>query len=48
MVVRVAPSQRLCQRQAKDGRVDETGCVGPCYPCFAVFFILDHRGVIVI
>jgi hypothetical protein len=44
----VAPSWRLRRRQAEDGRVDATGCVGPCYPCFVVFFLLGPRGVVVI
>jgi hypothetical protein len=44
----VAPSWRLRRRQAEDGRVDVTGCVGPCYPCFVVFFLLGPRGVVVI
>jgi hypothetical protein len=44
----VAPSQRLRRRQAEAGRVDAMGCVGPCYPCFAVFLLLGLRGVIVI
>jgi hypothetical protein len=29
------------------GRVDATGCVGPCYPCFAVFLLLGLRGIFV-
>jgi hypothetical protein len=41
-------SWRLCQRQAEDGRVDATDCVGPCYPCLAVFFLLGPRGIVVI
>jgi hypothetical protein len=31
-VVHVALSRRLHQNQVEDGRVDVTGCVGPCYP----------------
>jgi hypothetical protein len=31
-------TRRLRRRQAKAGRVDATGCVGPCYPCFLFFF----------
>jgi hypothetical protein len=42
-----APSQKLCQVQVEDGRVDTTGCVGPCYSCFIIFFILGHRGSLV-
>jgi hypothetical protein len=39
---------RLCRRQAKVRRVDATGCVGLCYSCFAVFFLLGPWGVAVI
>jgi hypothetical protein len=46
-VVHVAPSQRLHRVQVEDGWVDAIGCVGPCYPCFAVFFLLSHRGIVV-
>jgi hypothetical protein len=47
-VVHVAPSRRLRRRQAEAGRVNAKGCVGPCYPCFAVFLLLGPRGVVVI
>jgi hypothetical protein len=47
-VVHVAPSWRLRRRQAEAGRVDATGYVGPCYPCFANFFLLGLRGIVVI
>jgi hypothetical protein len=47
-VVHVAPSRRLRRRQAEDGRVDAMGYIGPCYPCFAVFFLLGPRGIVVI
>jgi hypothetical protein len=47
-VVHVAPSRRLCRRQAEAGQVDATGYVGPCYPCFVVFLLLGPRGVVVI
>jgi hypothetical protein len=47
-MVHVAPSWRLCPRQIEDGRVDVMGCVGPCYPTFAVFNVLDPRGIVVI
>jgi hypothetical protein len=43
-VVHVAPSRRLRRRQAEAGRVDTTGCVGPCYPCFAVFSSIRPQG----
>jgi hypothetical protein len=44
----VAPSRRMRQRQVEDGRVDAMGYVGPCYPTFAVFNVLDPRGIVVI
>jgi hypothetical protein len=44
----VAPSQRLRWSQVKDGWVDATGYIGPCYPCFAVFMLLGPRGIVVI
>jgi hypothetical protein len=47
-VVDVAPSRRLRQSQVQDGRVDATGCIGPCYPCFAVFILLGPRVIVVI
>jgi hypothetical protein len=47
-VVHVAPSQKLRRRQVEDGRVDVTGCVGPCYPTFAVFNVLCRKGIVVI
>jgi hypothetical protein len=45
-VVHVAPSRRLCRRQVEYGRVNATGCVGPCYPTFAVFNVLGPRGIV--
>jgi hypothetical protein len=47
-VVHVAPSRRLRRSQVEHGRVDAMGYVGPCYPCFAVFFLLGLRDIIVI
>jgi hypothetical protein len=38
----------LHRRQVEDGRVDATGYIGPCYPNFAVFSVLDPRGIVVI
>jgi hypothetical protein len=38
----------LHQRQVEDGRVDATGCIGLCYPTFAVFNILGTRSILVI
>jgi hypothetical protein len=28
--------------------IDATGCVGPCYATFAVFNVLNPRGIVVI
>jgi hypothetical protein len=33
-------SRRLHKRQVEDGRVDAMGCIGACYPTFAVFNVL--------
>jgi hypothetical protein len=46
-VVHVAPSWLLRRVQVDDGRVDATGCIGPDYPCFAIFFLLGSRGIVV-
>jgi hypothetical protein len=46
-VVHVTPSRRLRRGQVEDGRINATGYVGPCYPCFIVFFILGHMGIVV-
>jgi hypothetical protein len=42
----VAPSRRLRQRQVEDGLVDAMDCVGPCYPTFVIFNVLDSRGIV--
>jgi hypothetical protein len=34
--------------EVEDGRVNATGCVGPCYPTFAVFNVLGSRGILII
>jgi hypothetical protein len=47
-VVHVAPSQRVHRSQVKDGWVDAMGYVRLCYPYFAIFILLDHRGIVVI
>jgi hypothetical protein len=39
--VHVAPSQRLRQVQAEDGRVDTIGCIIP-------FYVLDPKGILII
>jgi hypothetical protein len=36
------------EAKVKDGRVDATGCVGPCYPIFVVFNVLGSRGILII
>jgi hypothetical protein len=46
-VVHVAPSRRLRRDQVEDGRVNATGCIGPYYPCFAIFHVLGPRDIIV-
>jgi hypothetical protein len=44
-VVHVTLSQRLRQDQVENGWVNATGYVRPCYPYFAVLYILDPRGI---
>jgi hypothetical protein len=44
----MTPSRRLRRKLVEDGRVDAMGCVGPCYPTFAVFNILGPRDIVVI
>jgi hypothetical protein len=44
----MTPLWRLRRRQVKYGRVNMTDCVGPCYPTFIVFNILDFRGIVII
>jgi hypothetical protein len=46
-VVHVAPSWRLRRDQVEAGRVDVMGCVRPCCPYFAIFYVLGPRGIIV-
>jgi hypothetical protein len=46
-VVHVTPSRRLHRDQVKDGWVDLTDCIRPCYPYFTVFYVLDPRGILV-
>jgi hypothetical protein len=47
-VVHVASLQRWRRVEAKDGRVDSTGCIGLFYPNFAIFFVLGHKDSLVI
>jgi hypothetical protein len=47
-VVHVASSQMLRRVEAKDGWVDVMGCIRLFYPNFVVFFVLGHKGSLVI
>jgi hypothetical protein len=47
-VVHVAPSRRFHRDQVADGWVNAMGCVGSCYPYFAIFYVLGPRGILVI
>jgi hypothetical protein len=38
----------VASEEVEDGRVDVTGCVGPCYPTFTVFNVLGPRSIVVI
>jgi hypothetical protein len=46
-VVHVALSRRLRQDQVEDRWVKAMGCVGLCYPYFAIFYVLGFRGIVV-
>jgi hypothetical protein len=37
----------LRRDQVKDRRIDATGCVGPCYHYFVIFYVLDHKSILV-
>jgi hypothetical protein len=47
-MVHMTSSQRLHADEVKDGRVDVTGCIGLFYPNFVIFFVLGHKGSLVI
>jgi hypothetical protein len=47
-MVHVALLRRLSRVEAEDGWVDVMGYVGPFYPNFAIFFVLDPRGILVL
>jgi hypothetical protein len=47
-MVHVASSQRSCEDEAKDRRVNATGCIGLFYPNFVVFVVFGHNGSLVI
>jgi hypothetical protein len=38
----------VASEQVEDRWVNATGCVGPCYPTFAIFNVLGPRGIVVI
>jgi hypothetical protein len=46
-MVHMVSSWKLRRGQVEVGRVDVTGCIGPCYPCFIIFFVLGRRGNLV-
>jgi hypothetical protein len=46
-MVHVESSRRSSGDQIEDGWVDAMGCVGLYYPYFAVFIVLDRRGIFV-
>jgi hypothetical protein len=43
----VAPSQRSCEDQVEDRRVDVMDYVGPCHTYFVIFYVLDTMDIIV-
>jgi hypothetical protein len=47
-VVHVASSWRLREDEIKDGRVDATTYILLFYPNFVIFFVLGHKGSLVI
>jgi hypothetical protein len=44
----MASSRRSHGDEAKDGRVDATGCIALFYPNFAIFIVFGHKGSLVI
>jgi hypothetical protein len=47
-MMHMASSWRSHGDEAKDGRVDATGCIRLFYPNFAIFIVLGHKGSLVI
>jgi hypothetical protein len=43
-MVHVASSRRSCGDEAKDGRINATGCIRLFYPNFTIFVVLGHNG----
>jgi hypothetical protein len=37
----------VAQDPVEDGRINMTGCVGPDYPYFTVFYVLVFMGIVV-
>jgi hypothetical protein len=46
-VVHVASSQRSCENEVEDGRVDAMSCIRLFYPNFIIFIVLGHRDILV-
>jgi hypothetical protein len=44
-MVHVASSRRSRENEAKDRRVDATGCIKLFYPYFVIFAVLGPRGI---
>jgi hypothetical protein len=47
-LVHVTSSRRSCGNEAEDGWVDAMGYIGLFYPNFTIFFVLGHKGSLVI
>jgi hypothetical protein len=47
-MVHVASSSRSRGDEAEDGRVDAINCIRLFYPNFVIFFVLGHKGSLVI
>jgi hypothetical protein len=47
-MVHVTTSRKLRRDQVKDGQVDAIDCIGRCYPCFTVFYVLDPMSIFVL
>jgi hypothetical protein len=45
--VHVTSLWRLRQDQVEDGRVDVNGYVRLWYPYFIIFYVLDHRSILI-
>jgi hypothetical protein len=47
-MMHVASSRRSHGDEVEDERVDAVDCIGLFYPNFVVFFVLGHKGSLVI